>query len=403
MLRVRRRRLVRSLISLTAVGASIGAVVTATGVAAAAPAPALRVDTVTTGLTTPWEVVVAPDGTILTDERAGAFVAVLPGGVRKQVRADLSRLFVTRAAGLLGMSLDANFAQNRRLYTCQSELTGTGPGIAVPQALLGLPVQWPNTGQVNNIVAWTVSSDWSRLTRERTILTGIPVNAAGREAGCSVTTAPDGTLWIGTGDNGIATMAQDPRSLGGKTLRITTNGSPAAGNPKPSSPIYTLGHRNVQNIAFDAAGRAYSIEQGTDTDDELNLLRAGGNYGYRPDGDVPLYDESSPMTDPRVAGAIPAVWSSGRPTIATPSITFLPTSGWGQWNGAVVISALKGKRLVLAKLSDDGRRVVRTAEVLKGEFGRLRGSVVAADGSLLVLTNNGKGGDKILRVRPASS
>ncbi|WP_231386680.1 PQQ-dependent sugar dehydrogenase [Gordonia polyisoprenivorans] len=382
----------------------LGAVVVGSGVVAGEarpePAPDLAVETVTGGLRIPWEVVAAPDGTILTNERSGRFVAVAPDGRAHTVRADLSTLFVTGEAGLMGMALDPGFATNRRLYTCQSEVTAPTGRITAPPSLIRSPLPWPNTGQVNSVVAWRVAPDWSALTRERTVLSGIPLTMAGREAGCGVTAAPDGTLWIGTGDTGLPTVSQDRSSLGGKVLHINADGSPAAGNPDAASPIFTLGHRNVQNIALGPAGRVYSIEQGTHVDDELNLLTAGGNYGFRPDKRIPLNDEDAVMTDARVPGAIGPVWKSGAPTVAPPAITFLPDSGWGQWNGALVISALKGKRLILVQLSDDGRRVERTADALDGEYGRLRGTTIAADGSLLLLTNNGTD-DKILRVRPS--
>lgn len=386
--------------AVVALGAVVSGVVVGVGPAQAAPAPALGVETLASGLSIPWEVVQAPDGTILTNERSGSFVAIRPNGARQQVKADLSSLFVAGEAGLMGMALDPGFAQNRRIYTCQSEVTAPTGRITAPKSLIRSRLPWPNTGQVNNIVSWRVNNSWTQLTRERTVVTGIPLTMAGREAGCGVTAAPDGTLWIGTGDTGLPTVSQDRGSLGGKVLHINANGTPAAGNPFPGSPIYSLGHRNVQNIALGPSNRVYSIEQGTHVDDELNLLRAGGNYGFRPDKDFPLNDENATMTDPRVTGAIGPVWKSGSPTVAPPAITFLPESGWGDWNGGLVISALKGKRLIFVTLSDDGRRVVRSAEALKGEYGRLRGTTIGNDGSLLLVTNNGHD-DKVLRITPS--
>ncbi len=144
----------------------------------------------------------------------------------------------------------------------------------------------------------------------------------------------------------------------------------------------------------------YAIEQGTSRDDELNRIVAGGNYGYKPDRTPIIYDESVPMTDPvRVPGAIGPVWSSGNETIALPGIAFLPETGWGAYNGGVVLTALKGKRLVFLKLSDDGRRVVSETQALQGAHGRLRGVAVAPDGSLVLTTSDGEGSDRILRVR----
>ena len=371
-----------------------------TAVTPAQAAPPLSVSTVAAGLDKPWDIEIAPDGTVITGERSGRFVAIRPGGTVQTVRADQSKLFVTNEAGLMGLAVDRGFRSNRTLYSCQSEKTsptafGTGSAGS-------LPIPFPNTGQVINVVAWRVADDWSSLTRSRTVLSNIPVNAGGRHAGCGLTAAPDGTLWVGTGDNAVRSYPQSRTSLGGKVLHITTGGAPAGGTI-PGTPIYSLGHRNVQGVTIQPdTGRVYSIEQGTDRDDELNLLQAGGNYGYRPDRAPAIYDESVSMTDPeRVPGAIGAVWSSGAPTIATPALEFLPTSGWGDLGGAAVISAQKGKRLVFVTLSDNGRETVRTTDGLRDTYGRLRALKVDRDGSLLVSTDNG-GNDRILRVRPAS-
>ncbi|WP_431309251.1 PQQ-dependent sugar dehydrogenase [Gordonia prachuapensis] len=389
------------MIRLAVIAATVGALIAGFGAPGpAGAAPPLTVTPVASNLDRPWDIEVAPDGTLLTGERSGRFVAVLPGGAQRTIRADLSDLFVAGESGLMGLALDRRFAENRRVYSCQAEAT-SGAAVSVPGSVGSLPLPWPNTGQVINIVAWRVNENWSQMTRERTVLTGIPLRANGRHGGCGLTAAPDGTLWVGTGDNAIPTNPQDRNSLGGKVLHINTNGSPAAGNPNPRSPIYTLGHRNVQGVAIQAgSGRVYAIEQGTDRDDELNLLRAGANYGYKPDRLPIIYDESVPMTDPvRVPGAVGAVWSSGEPTIATPALAFLPSSGWGALNGAVVISSQQGKRLVFITLNEAGNRVVTTSDALADMHGRLRALAVDSDGSLLVGTDNGD--DSILRVRPA--
>ncbi|MDH3007525.1 PQQ-dependent sugar dehydrogenase [Gordonia alkanivorans] len=366
--------------------------------AAHAQAP-LKVTTVAGGLTIPWGVVVAPDGTVLTGERAGRFVAVRPGGTRVNVTADLSNIFAFHEAGLMGLAIDPRFSENRRVYSCQAEYTVPG-AFTVPEPLAGAPIPAPQTGQTTKVVSWRVSADWTKMARERTILGNIPVNSSGSRAGCGLAVTPD-SIWVGTGDTGTPSFAQARKSLGGKVLHITRDGTPAPGNPDPRSPVYSLGHRNVQGVAVaPGSGRVYAVEQGTTRDDELNLIVAGGNYGYKPDRTPLIYDESVPMTDTgRVPGAIGPVWSSGDSTIATPGIAFLPATGWGPYSGGLVLTALKGKRLVFLKLSDDGRRVVSKTEALEQKHGRLRGAAVAPDGSLVLTTSDGDGSDRILRVR----
>jgi glucose/arabinose dehydrogenase len=186
-------------------------------------------------------------------------------------------------------------------------------------------------------------------------------------------------------------------------LRITTTGAAAAGNPGGTLDprIYTLGHRNVQGLAFDAAGRAYAIEHGTNRDDEVNLLVAGGNYGWNPvrAGQPGLYDESRPMTDPAIPGARAAVWSSGDPTIAPSGGTFLSGTKWESWNGALAMAVLKGQQLRVLGLGSGGTTVANQWTGLTGQ-GRLRTAVQGPDGDLYVLTDANPTG-RILRVTPS--
>ncbi|RDI33796.1 glucose/arabinose dehydrogenase [Rhodococcus sp. AG1013] len=348
----------------------------------AAPFPDLAVTTVMEDLANPWDVVVAPDGAVLTGERAGRFVVKRSDNSVGEVTADLSDLYARGETGLMGIALDRGFAANRTLYTCQGHRGGENNDIRV--------------------VSWTVDPGWTTMTRTGDVVTGMPVGDNGRHGGCRILAHPDGTLYIGTGDSARPTVPQDRNSLGGKVLHVDRDGSPAVGNPDPNSPVFTLGHRNVQGLALQpGSGRIYDIEQGTSRDDEVNLLAAGNNYGYRPDRRPDIYDESVPMTDPvRVPGAVAAVWSSGAPTIATPGGTFVSGAGWGDWDGALAVTSQQCEKLVLLKLSADGTGVIDTSTALAGRYGRLRSATSMPDGSLLITTDNGSG-DTVLRVTPS--
>lgn len=381
-------------------GAAVAAAIIGIGVAPTAcaePAPPLQVTTVMDGLAKPWDVVVAPDGAILTGERAGRFVVKRPDGTVGEMTADLSDLYAEGETGLMGIALASDFATSRTVYTCQGHRQAGGGSLGAGS--LGSA----DAGTDIRVVSWTADPEWTTLTRTGDVLTGIPTGAGGRHGGCRILAHPDGTLYIGTGDTASPTVPQDRNSLGGKVLHVDADGSPAAGNPFPDSPVFTLGHRNVQGLALQpGTGRIYGLEQGTSRDDEVNLLDAGNNYGYRPDRAPFIYDESVPMTDPvRVPGAVAAVWSSGAPTLATPGGTFVSGAAWGEWDGALAVTTQQGREMLLLKLTADGTAVMETDSVLTDQ-GRLRSVTRMPEGSLLVTTDNGTG-DKVLRVAPTAS
>ena len=338
-------------------------------------APALDVEIVADGLDHPWDVAQAPDGTLLVDERSGGFTAVLPDGTVREVRADFDDLFARGETGLMGLVLDPAFAGNRRFYSCQGVTDGSGSAIAV--------------------VSWTVNDDWTSASRVADPLIGdIPVNqGSGRHGGCRLRFTPGGALLIGTGDNANGTNPQDLASRAGKVLLA----DPATGEVA----VWTSGHRNVQGLAVrPGSGQVFSVEHGPDRDDEVNLLQEGGNYGWDPDGGG-SYDESVPMTDPEISGAIPAVWSSGSSTIAVSGATFLDGDQWGAYDGLLLLGVLKEQGVLALRLDDDGvlQEQFRLPE-LEGSYGRIRSVQQGTDGALYVTTDNGGDSDRVLKVTP---
>jgi len=341
--------------------------------------PTLSVSTVLTGLANPWEIAFTPDGTPLFTERAGRINAVVGGA--KRVLAQPTDAVALSEGGMLGLAVDPAFATNRKIYACfLSNISG-----ALDE----------------RVASFVVDAGYTALSGRTDIVTGIPLSASnpGRHSGCRLKFGPDGALWVTTGDAVRTDTAQNPVSLGGKILRVTTTGAPAAGNPGGGldARVFTRGHRNVQGLAFRPGDNtAFAVEQGTGCDDEVNLPVAGANFGWNP-GAAGVYDENAPMTDTAsVPGAVAARWSSGCPTIATSGAGFVSGSQWGAWNGHLVTAALKGNQLRVLGFDTAGNLTSQATALT--DRGRLRTAVQGPNGHLYVLTDSSNG--SILEITP---
>jgi glucose/arabinose dehydrogenase len=243
---------------------------------------------------------------------------------------------------------------------------------------------------------WTVDLLRATLAADGTLSAFDPINfgttiGGPRHQGCAVEAAADGTLWVSIGDANRGAPAQDPSVMNGKVLHLTIGGAPASG----ATSIVTMGHRNPQGIALRSDGLVVEVEHGTDVNDEINVIQAGGNYGYpcyTGDAEIgPMPSGCEPALD-----FLPPAWASGSPTLATSGATFLVGSGWRDWEGDLVVSTLKEEDLRRFSVDPMGR-VTFEETLLDGRFGRLRAVVIGPDGALYVSTSNGTT-DRIIRV-----
>ncbi|MCL8026391.1 PQQ-dependent sugar dehydrogenase [Nocardioides bruguierae] len=347
----------------------------------------VRVSVMASGLDVPWDVRSIGGRTLLLTQRDTATLHTWRRGVVRRVRFPSRQVWVSGETGLMGLEVDPRFQRNRRFYTCQGA-TRSGGAHDV------------------RVIAWRLSKDATRAGRPEVLLKGIPATS-GRHGGCRLTVTSNGALLVGTGDAATSSNPQDTTSLGGKTLRLNR----ATGRPWPTNPwpdarskkrryVLTYGHRNVQGVMQRRNGTLWSIEHGSYRDDEVNLLRKGGNYGWDPG---PGYDESVPMTDHSLPGRQrSARWRSGEPTIAPSGGTFVDGREWGPLRGTMAVAALKGSQMLFLRFDSDNRLTrVRAPRALK-QHGRLRTVVQLPGGSLVALTSNGDGDDEMLRIRPGA-
>ena len=356
--------------------------------------PDLAVEVVAEGFEHGWDIGFLPDGRALVTERPGRISIVSglrKGSERTQVRADLDDVYAQGEGGLMGMVVHPDFASSRLFTTCQTHEEGGAPDDI-------------------RLVTWRLSDDGRAAERVRDLLTGLPIST-GRHSGCRPEIAADGALLVGTGDTAQGDIPQDRTSLGGKVLRLDLEtGEPLRDNPFASAEnrreryVYSYGHRNIQGVAVQpGTGAVYTAEHGPSNNDEVNRIEAGANYGWDPSqgGTVGGYDESVAMTDrDRFPDAVPAIWQSGRTTQAVCAAEFLEGDHWGGLEGALVVTALKGAKLLLLTLDDDGSLAeVSVPEETDGPFGRLRAARLGPDGALYVTTTNGDD-DRLLRIAP---
>lgn len=347
--------------ALVAVAGVLAAVLTAVPVWAQP-----RVTVVVAGLEVPWALAFAPDGRLFVTERPGRIRLVREGRLDPTPIATLP-VAAQGESGLMGLALDPGFDRTGRLYTCYTlEKRGR---------------------LVNRVVMLTLRD--GAAASERVLVDDIP--GAGVHDGCRVKFGPDGKLYVSTGDAGQSRLAQRRDSLAGKTLRLNPDGSVPADNPFPGSPVYSLGHRNVQGLAWDRAGRLFASEHGPSGipwgHDELNLIRPGGNYGW-----PEVYGRGG---DPRF---VEPIVESGSDTWAPAGIAILGEH--------LYVTALRGRRLLRVRLTAAGG-AAGVDDLLERTYGRLRDVVVGPDGALYVATSNrdGRGSpapddDRILKMAP---
>jgi glucose/arabinose dehydrogenase len=331
--------------------------------------PNLSTSLVQAGMDHPWDLAFAPDGRMFVTERVGnllVYQSGMPGAVQVANTA-ITGVRAEGEAGLMSLEFDPAFAANSYLYICASRMDEG---------------QWRDQVLRYRVVGDTVAFDGYVIRRGM-------IAAASRSA-CRIRFGPDGKLWVTIGDAGNSNRAQDPNSLNGKVLRVNSDGTIPADNPVlpgaiGRTAIYTWGNRDAQGLAFEpVTGRAFEIEPGDDTQDEINILIAGSNYGY------PLLRGVAGR-----AGYADPAWASGSGSVATSGGEFLSGAQWGGWNGTLVVATTKEADLRRYELFDG---TARQADLLfDNVWGRLRTPRLAPDGSLYLTTDNGAP-DRILRI-----
>lgn len=332
-----------------------------------------RVRIVAQGLEHPWAAAFLPDGRILVTERRGTLRIVREGGLEPQPVAGLPPVVEHGQGGLMDIVLHPAYASNGWIYFSYSARGPDGTGTEVARARL-----------VDR-----------RLEDVQVIFRQSPRGRTGRHFGSRLVFDRAGYFYVTLGDRGEMERAQRPDDHAGSVIRLHDDGRVPADNPfvgragwKPEK--YTLGHRNIQGAAIEpVTGRLWVHEHGPQGGDELNLVRAGANYGWP----VITYGVNY-VTGTRIgegthkAGMEQPVhyWV---PSIAPSGMAFYDGDRFPRWKGDLFIGALRGRMLVRLRLA--GARVAAEERLLVGTLGRIRDVRSAPDGHLYLLTDEADG------------
>ena len=355
-------------------------------------APAVRTEAtlahavVASGLEHPWGLALLPDGRWLVTERPGRLRVVTAQG---QIGAPIPGLPAVEArgqGGLLDVVVGPTFAQDRMIYWSYSEPREGGNATSVARGRL--------------------SDDMSRVENVQVIFRAMPTYDGDKHFGSSLAFDPAGHLFVTLGersDKPMRPQAQDLTSHMGKTIRINADGSVPADNPfvgregaRPE--IWSLGHRNVQGIAVQpGTGAVWTIEHGTRGGDEVNLDRAGLNYGW-PDAAYGIEYAGGPINAGATAreGTEQPVYYWD-PVIAPGGAAFYQGAMFPGWDGDLLVAGLKEKHI--ARLVIENDRVVGEERLLTDLGERIRDVAVGPDGAVWAITDEDDG--KLVRLATA--
>lgn len=338
-----------------------------------------QLETVAGDLHHPWSVAQLPDSSLLVTERRGKLLRISADGSRREEVSGVPSTWLAGQGGFFDIVLHPGFADNRLVYLAYARGDSDANGTAI----------------------WRARLDGAALLEGQDILWVADKKNTAQHYGGRMLFLPDNSLLLTTGDGfDFREQAQDPGSELGKVLRVNDDGSVPADNPfsEPGSErVWTLGHRNPQGlVSAGDSGAVYLHEHGPRGGDEVNLLRAGENYGWPLATHGVDYSGAyvSPFSELPGLAAPLHVWV---PSIAPSGMTWYGGDQFPQWRGKLLVGALVDREVRLLTLQDG--EVTAEAALFSELDARIRDVYTGADGFLYLLTDAEDGA--LVRVRPA--
>lgn len=321
----------------------------------------VEISAVATGLDEPWGIAFLPEGGVLVTERDGRLLLLRDGAARPV--AGLPVVWVDGQGGLLDVMVPRDFAQSREVWLTFAIPSGRGAATAVGSGRL--------------------SADGTRLEGFTTHWQGEGVRG-GRHFGSRAVEAPDGTIFVTTGDRGTGPdglQAQDPMRAEGKVIRLNRDGSPAVTLPGHAAGVYSIGHRNAQGLAVDGQGALWLVEHGARGGDELNRVEEGRNYGW-PVITYGVDYSGASIGEGRAKEGMEQPVHYWDPSIAPSGLMIYQGDLFPQWRGDIFTGSLNSG--FISRLDPDAGYAEERIEA--DQTGRVRDIVEAPDGSIWFLS-----------------
>src|SRR5215475_13088260 len=340
----------------------------------------LRLVKLARDLEQPWSIAFLPDGRLLITERPGRLRVFANGKLERTPLAGVPKVYAGGQAGLLDICLHPGFAQNRLIYL--SYITD-GPGGAVTmvaRAELGV-------GGLRGVTP---------------LFEALPRRSGSLNLGSRIVFDRAGLMYVSCGDRFQMKQAQDLMDLAGKIVRLRDDGSvppdnPFVGRPGVRPEIFTYGNRNPQGLTLHpATGRIWEVEHGPKGGDELNVLKAGGNYGWPLVTYGTNYDGSI-ITNTRHLDGMEDALRTWVPSISPCGLCFYTGDKFPGWKGSLFTGALSA--FALFRIEVDGERYRSEERLIEGRLPYIRDVRQGPDGLLYLVTHSDDGG--LFRLEPA--
>jgi glucose/arabinose dehydrogenase len=332
-----------------------------------------RVVRIVQGLEQPWSLAFLPDGRMLVTEKAGRVRIISNGKLEPQPLGGVPQVTVHGQGGLHDVALHPDFEKNRFVYLAYAARGDDGVGTELARARLA----------------------GNRLEEVQVIFRQSPKGRAGQHFGGRIVFDRQGYVYLTLGDRGERDRAQKPDDHAGSVIRLHDDGRVPKDNPfagkagwKPEK--FTLGNRNMQGAALHPqSGALWVHEHGPQGGDEVNIIRAGANYGWPVITYGVNYGLGTKIGEGKAKPGMEQPIHYWVPSIAPSGMAFYGGERFPRWKGNLFVGALRDQMLVRLQL--DGAKVVKEERLLKNALGRIRDVRAGPDGFLYLLTDDSNG------------